>query len=240
MKHFDIGLQKTNLVKVSQLEKKEFPRLKSSYNLINNLFGNGWREGSVIQTTGYRGCGKTTFWLQILDDFSKEYSTAYVSNEESQDQLQEKCIRLNVNSVEIGYMSSLEDILEVIRSYKIVVIDSFQGIACNSEKEAIQKIVSEAKKHNTCVAIIVHMTKGLREKGGSEIPHLCDQTIKLMEANPDVFGMEGKTIIINSDKNRNGRTGYWIVSCGSVGYDFENPWDEYPVEMIEKNSIKKD
>lgn len=142
------------MVKVSQLEKKEFPRLKSSYNLINNLFGNGWREGSVVQTTGYRGCGKTTFWLQILDDFSKEYSTAYVSNEESQDQLQEKCIRLNVNNVEIGYMSSLEDILEVIRSYKIVVIDSFQGIACNSEKEAIQKIVSESRSINVVLLLL--------------------------------------------------------------------------------------
>lgn len=240
MKFFDIGLEKTPLTKVKDLPKKEFITLKSSHNCINNLFGEGWLEGSVVHMSGSPGCGKTTFWIQLLEDFSKNYSCAYISNEESQDQLQKKCQRLNVENVEIAYMSSLEDVLEIMKSYQIVVIDSFQGIVSPyQEKETISKIVAQAKMYNCCIALIVHMTKTKIAKGGSEVAHLCDQVIRMVPGVSEYFCLDDKCVIINSDKNRNGKSGYLVLENGSSGYNFELPWDDELVEELDPKAFKK-
>lgn len=240
MKSFNLGFQKTELKKVSDLPKKEFPRIKSSYACINNLFGNGWREGSVLHISGYRGCGKTTFLLQIQEDYSKQFPVAFLTNEETQEQIQEKCERLNIKNVEIAYMNSLEDILEVIEKYKMVIVDSFQGIVSNlSEKDVAAKIISHAKQFGTCVGIVVHLTKSGMSKGVSEVAHMVDQTLMLKEGSSEYFCNEYKTVILTTDKNRNGKAGSLVLEMKNSGYDFVNNLHDELYDEIEKEAFKK-
>lgn len=240
MKSFNINFQTTPLQKPKDIPATDIVRLQCEHTTINNLFGNGWLEGAVVHMTGYRGCGKTTLWLQILESFSKNYTTAFLSNEESLDQLKMKCDRLKVENVDIANMNQLEDILEVIKTHKIVVVDCFQGISTDlKEKDLITKLISQAKESKCCLAIIVQMTKNLREKGASEIGHLCDQSIKLMSGVPSYFQMNNPVILDGSTKNRNGKTGYLVLDHGAAGFDFQNPWEMDLVPDLSKLAVKK-
>ena len=244
MQTFDIGTSSKKLVKFKDIvEPKKNTTILSSFPIINKLFGNGLSEGSTFQIFGNRGCGKTTMMLQLLEDFSKVCEVAYISTEESEEQLLQKCPRLSVENVALGYMTDLEDILEIIRSYKIVVVDSFQMI--NSElnqKKIITKLVAEAKKYKCCLGIVCQLTKQGSVKGVSDIGHICDQTIKLSAGVPEYFGMNpDSAIIVDTDKNRNGKTGIVVFRNGDAGYEFESPWnDDGLVDDLEKCSYKKD
>jgi hypothetical protein len=46
-------------------------------------------------------------------------------------------------------------------------------------------------------------------------------------------------VIINSDKNRNGKSGYLVLENGSSGYNFELPWDDELVDELDPKAFKK-
>lgn len=240
MKSFNINFQTTTLQKPKDIPVTDIVRLNCEYPAINNLFGEGWLEGAVVTMTGYRGCGKTTLWLQILESFSKIVSTAFLSNEESLAQLKLKCDRLKVENVDLANMNELDDLLEVIKTHKVVVIDCFQGISSElKEKDMITKLISQAKDSKCCLVIIVQMTKDLKEKGVSEIGHLCDHSIKLMSGVPSYFQMSNPVILDSSTKNRNGKTGYLVLNHGEAGFDLNNPWEMDLVRDLSKLAVKK-
>lgn len=237
---FNINFQNTILQKPKDISEVSILNFKTNYDSINNLFGNGWYEGAVISMTGYRGCGKTTFWLQILEEYSTQMETAFLSNEENIEQLKLKCDRLNVKNVNIANINSLETILEIMKTHKMVVVDCFQGIVSELKpKEIISKLVTQAKEFKCCLAIILQMTKDLREKGVSEIGHLCDQTIKLVSGVGSFFEMDNPVIFDGSSKNRNGRTGYLVLNNGSRGFDLDNPWNIDLVSDLPRQAVKK-
>lgn len=240
MQSFNIGTSTKTLIKAKDAVITETPRILSSFDSVNKLFGRGLAVSSIFQLTGYQGCGKTTMMLQILEDFSKTLDTAYIGTEEIESQILEKCPRLNVKNVSIGHMQDLEEILEIIRTFSVVVVDSFQMI--NSEldqKSIVTKMISEAKKHNTSLGIVCQLKKDGKSKGVSDIGHLCDQVIRLYPGVSDYFEME-KAVIVYSEKNRNGKSGYNIFNIGPNGYEFDLPWFEEMVDTLPKIRFKRE
>lgn len=233
-------LSKLNLIRVKDfsgnIQEKVY---KSSYDSINKLFGNGLTHGCVFQMYGYRGTGKTTLLLQLLEDFSSQTETAYLTTEETSEQIISKCDRLNVKNVMVGKVTDLEEILEVIKHYKIVVLDSFQMISSTlNQKKIITQLVNAAKEYKCSLGIVCQLTKNGKDKGISDVGHLCDQVIKLCSGVSEYFGMNGKAILLDSSKNRFGKTGIMVLENGDAGYNFENPWNEDLVDEIEKVAIK--
>lgn len=242
MKSFNLNLQKTKPIKVKEILDESEYRLKTEHNSINNLFGEGLIEGHTFQITGYRGVGKTTMILQMLEHFSKVCSALFLTNEESVSQIARKCKRLNVENVDIAFQNDLDQILEHMKNYKLIIIDSFQGIYSGKLKEAevISTLVKTAKENNCCFGIISHMTKDKKEKGGSEISHLVDQCIKISHGVSEYFYMNEPCVIVHSDKNREGKTGYLVFRNGTNGYNFEFPWNEELIENIDKEAFRKE
>jgi len=233
-------LESLNLTKVKDFKGDVQQKTwKSSYDSINKLFGNGLTQGCVFQMYGFRGTGKTTLLLQMLEDFSNQTPTAYLTTEETKEQIIAKCERLNVKNVMVGKVTDLEEILEVIKHYKIVVLDSFQMISSTlNQKKIITQLVNTAKDFNCSLGIVCQLTKNGRDKGVSDVGHLCDQVIKLWSGVSEYFGMIGKAILLDSSKNRFGKTGIMVLENGDNGYNFENPWNEDLVDEIEKIAMK--
>lgn len=242
MKSFNLNLPQTKPIKVKDISYEQDSTLKSSYNSLNNLFGDGLIEGHTFQITGYRGVGKTTMILQMMKDFSNTCSTLFLTNEESVKQIARKCKRLNVENVDIAFQNNLQDILDSMKNYQLVIVDSFQGIFSGKLKEAevISLLVKTAKETGCCFGIISHMTKDKKEKGGSEISHLVDQCIKISHGVPEYFCINESCVIVHSDKNREGKTGYIIFRNGENGYNFEFPWDENLIENLDKEAFRND
>lgn len=233
---FNINFLQTKLVKAKDLQDTNINWFKTNTPL-DSLFGSGYAEGSTVHVTGYRGCGKTTFLLQALDKFSER--TAFLSNEESIEQLAEKCKRLGVENVEIANINSLEEILKIMEQYKFVVIDCFTGIVSDlKEKEIASALISQAKKFNCNLIVIFQMTKNLRERGSAQIPHLFDQTIKLSSGVGDFFCMTCP-VILTTDKNRNGKTGNLVYNHGEAGFDLEAPWCYELLSDLPREAYKK-
>lgn len=241
MKSFNLNFQKTKPTKVKDIVYENSVTLKFSHDCLNNLFGDGIQEGHTFQITGYRGVGKTTLLLQLLEDISKNYPTLFITNEESTKQIARRCERLSVKNAEVVFQNNIHEILEIAKDYKLIVIDSFQGIYGEKmkEKDIIAALVNFGKTHNISVGIVAHMTKDKKEKGVTEVAHLVDQCIKISHAVPEMFGMEGNVVIVHTDKNREGKAGYMVFENGDSGYDFNNPWDEELVENLDPDCFRK-
>ena len=233
-------LKKPNLIKVKDFRGEVTQKVyKSSHDSINKLFGNGLTHGCVFQIYGFRGTGKTTFLLQLLEDFSNQTETAYLTTEETSEQIISKCARLNVKNVMVGKVTDLEEILEIIKHYKIVVLDSFQMISSTlNQKKIISLLMDTAKEYECSLGVVCQLTKNGKDKGVSDVGHLCDQVIKLSTGVSEYFGMIGKAILLDSSKNRFGKAGILVLENGERGYDFENPWNEDLLEEIEKCAVK--
>ena len=233
---FNINFLQTKLVRAKDLQNTEINWFKTNTPL-DGLFGSGYAEGATVHVTGYRGCGKTTFLLQALDKFSEK--SAFLSNEESIEQLGQKCKRLGVENVDIANMNSLDEILKVMEEYKFVVVDCFTGIVSDlKEKEIASTLISQAKKFNCNLMVIFQMTKNLRERGSAQIPHLFDQTIKLSSGVGSFFCMDCP-VIMSTDKNRNGKTGNLIYNHGESGFDFDSPWNYELLSELPKEAYKR-
>ena len=219
---FDIGFQTTKLTKASDVKTKNSRKYLFKRTGLNKLFGNGVVKGLTFSLSAERGCGKTTFLLQILENFkskNKSKKVAFISNEESQEQLAEKCKRIDVKNVDIGYSNDINDILEMITGYDFVVIDSFQGIKGAKEKSIISNLVSTAKKEGCCVGVVVHRTKDNKEKGDSAIGHAVDICFHMNVIDSNLT--KNKKVCINADKNRLGELVYIIMEMTNTGFDIK-------------------
>lgn len=102
--------------KLSEIEEKEFRRIKSGISEFDRILGGGIVEGSTILLGGDPGVGKSTLLLQSLCKISDDYPSVYASAEESSSQVASRGRRISDNgggNLEILSTTSLENILNV-------------------------------------------------------------------------------------------------------------------------------
>jgi DNA repair protein RadA/Sms len=202
-------------------------RFKTGKEGLDFLFGgSGFLPGQVITLAAGAGTGKSSFLLQVMELLEKSgKKTAYISGEETVEQISFDCKRLNVTRVPLANITDIEDIEEAIKNNKFdfIVLDSFPSITTKKDLNAKQKeeyivnqLVKIAKTYEVCLALVLHMTKAGTFKGNTLITHAVDTFITI-DKNPD--NSQIRDFFVH--KNRFGGTSFNAFYFKENGYDFE-------------------
>lgn len=219
IKHNTTGLVRAGDV---QIPSEFYSRLKTGVKAIDKVFGEGILPGMTFTISADPGCGKTTLMLQVCQALATQgYSAAYLSGEESQEQVAYSCARIKADDVLIACESNLAQVEPIVEGVDILIIDSFQSLhieddvsSTAAEHIKTDALVSFAKKHKTAIGIILHSTKAGTYKGSSSIIHAVDCNMRLEAAGEN-------SRIISVGKNRYGGCGEHAFYFGSSGYDFD-------------------
>ena len=220
----------SNFTRVADVKIPEifFRKFKTNIVDLDEAFGGqGFLPGAVITLAAPAGVGKSSISLQLLqalEDSGKK--TAYISGEETIEQVSFAATRLNALSVPVANLVYIEDIVEAVIQHKFnfIVLDSYPTIMTRKtgmssrEKESyiIGQLISLAKEHEVCMLIIMHFTKNGNYKGSTEIVHAADALFTL-EKNPDDHGLRD----LIAHKNRFGACTFTTFPFGDRGYTFE-------------------
>lgn len=194
--------------------KEDFKRLPTGMAEVDAIFGGGIVAGSINLIAGQPGIGKSTLLLQLAYQMSKTLPILYVSGEESAHQIGLRAKRLGatLTNLHIVNSNSADDIAATIAQadYKLVVVDSIQTISLSSVGSAAgtvsqitgstQIITQAAKRTNTAVVMVGHVTKEGTIAGPKVLEHLVDVVLQF---EGDRYG---GFKILRAIKNRYGST----------------------------------
>jgi predicted ATP-dependent serine protease len=235
-----------NFTRVADVQIPEifFRKFKTGIEDLDEAFGGqGFLPGSVITLAAPAGVGKSSISLQLLQSLEETgKKTAYISGEETVEQVSFAARRLEATSVPVANLVYIEDIEQAVIEHKFdfIVLDSYPTIMTKKkdmngrEKESyiIGRLINLAKAHECCILIIMHFTKGGSYKGSTEIVHAADALFTL-EKNPDDYNL--RDLICH--KNRFGQCSFTTFPFGSKGYTFEAVTNDNNPER--KTSSKK-
>ncbi len=174
---------------ISKVPTASSHHFKTGLSELDRVLGGGVVPGSVILIGGDPGIGKSTLLLQALALMDKK--TLYVSGEESAAQIKLRADRLNVASENLYLLAetALEEILGHAESLKpsVIVIDSIQTVytrqmtsspgSVSQIREAASQLMFYAKRSNTAIFIIGHVTKDGAIAGPRLLEHIVDTVL---------------------------------------------------------------
>jgi len=210
---------------------------------LDELFGgDGIIRSQVITLDAYRGSGKTTMLLQMLDSMTVNNFDAevlFVSREEPDFQLRKTSRRLGLNSSLkiVGDEEDvyLDDIVTLMDEYDLIVVDSYSCLKPRDGRmsdENKMDILKKAAKSKECAIILVlHQTKSGAEKGGSSVGHMGDTCISISRGDIESFGEDVR--IFEVTKNRFGGCGKTLLRITREGFNFT------PIEESVNNDYNK-
>ncbi len=189
-------------------------RIPSGDAQFDTVLGGGFVPGSVVLLAGQPGIGKSTLLLQLAHTIAKSTKLLYVSGEESVHQVASRAQRLLTTdaAVELASSTVADDIARAIAegAYGLVVVDSIQTMQCNDIPSAAgtvsqitnatHMLTQAAKKHDTTLLIVGHVTKEGSIAGPKVLEHSVDVVLQL---EGDRYG---GFKILRSIKNRFGST----------------------------------
>lgn len=205
---------KAELISLSSVKKKEIKRISTKIGELNRVLGGGIVPGQVILIAGEPGIGKSTILLQVAKNMS---NIAYVSGEESVQQIKIRAERLGINEETILLMeeTDIDTVIEtmLIESSKnnypeALIIDSIQtmqtsdlsGMAgsVGQVRECAYRLVRFAKSKKVPVFIVGHVTKQGSIAGPAVLMHIVDtvlwfegdrqHNLRLLRAHKNRFG----------------------------------------------------
>ena len=203
-----------SISKISEIEiEKEF-RMITQYSEFDRVLGGGLIKGEVVLITGSPGIGKSTFLLQLSQEYSKIGNVFYISGEESPRQIKQRAKRINVNSDNLYILNdtNIEKIEKIILKDrpKVVVIDSIQTLysenvnsipgSVTQIRETTLKLIEIAKKNEIAFYIVGHVTKDGKLAGPKLLEHMVDAVLQIEGEENNYYR------IIRSIKNRYGST----------------------------------
>ena len=176
----------SSIKEIAASDEKE--RLKTEFDSLNEVLGGGILRGSVILFAGQPGIGKSTILMQICAKIANGHKVLYVSGEESAGQVKMRAVRLGANSETLSFAASTSgnDIAKTISDgeFELVIVDSIQTLAINEISSAPgtvsqitnagNLIIQAAKKTDTAVIIVGHVTKEGALAGPKVLEHLVD------------------------------------------------------------------
>ena len=174
-------------------ETPESPRLCTGIAEFDRVLGGGLVAGSAILIGGDPGIGKSTILLQAMASLAKSGSSiAYVSGEESVEQVRMRARRLGLGdaAVELAAATSVRDILTTLEQNdppRCVVIDSIQTMFVDNLESApgtvaqvrasAQEFIRMAKTRGVSVMLVGHVTKDGQIAGPRVLEHMVDTVL---------------------------------------------------------------
>ena len=241
----DVESQDVSISKITEIEiEKEF-RMVTPFEEFDRVLGGGLIKGEVVLITGSPGIGKSTFLLQLSQEYAKIGNVFYVSGEESPRQIKQRAERVNVKSENLYILNdtNIKKIESVILKDKpkVVVIDSIQTLysenvnsipgSVTQIRETTLKIIEIAKKNEIAFYIVGHVTKDGKLAGPKLLEHMVDAVLQIEGEENSYYR------IIRSIKNRYGSTNeISIFDMKENGIsEVKNPSEFFISDRDEKN-----
>ena len=200
----------SKILRFDEIEKEEIERFSSNDSELDLVLGGGIVPGSLVLIGGSPGVGKSTLMLKLAGNLDKK--VLYVAGEESPGQIKIRAERLGIKNKNLFIMPEIivENIIEEVKNYEVVVIDSIQTIysenitsapgSVSQVREATFELMRAAKENKIPIFIIGHITKEGSIAGPRVLEHMVD-TVLYFE------GDASKELrILRAFKNRFGST----------------------------------
>ena len=241
----NVESKEVSISKITEIEiEKEF-RMVTPFEEFDRVLGGGLIKGEVVLITGSPGIGKSTFLLQLSQEYAKIGNVFYVSGEESPRQIKQRAERVNVKSENLYILNdtNIEKIESVILKDKpkVVVIDSIQTLysenvnsipgSVTQIRETTLKIIEIAKKNEIAFYIVGHVTKDGKLAGPKLLEHMVDAVLQIEGEENNYYR------IIRSIMNRYGSTNeISIFDMKENGIsEVKNPSEFFISDRDEKN-----
>ena len=207
---FSGQLEKTR--SLAEVSTTDLPRLNTGMEEFDRVLGGGLVPGSTILISGNPGAGKSTLLTQIMCQLAVQYPALYVTGEESLAQIAMRAKRLQLPLVDLKVMAqtNVEAIVTVWEELKpqLLVIDSIQVMhlddvdsapgGVSQVRESASVLIQHAKKTNTVLLVVGHVTKEGNLAGPRVLEHMIDCFI-MLEGDQD-----SRYRTLRSSKNRFG------------------------------------
>lgn len=206
------GTEKQSVTRLADVQLNEQSKVSSGSPELDRVLGGGLVAGSVVLLGGDPGIGKSTLLLQTLTHLSQDLPALYVTGEESLQQVSMRANRLGLAAEDLQLLTDtqVEQILATAEKQKpkVMVIDSIQTMhtdilqsapgGVGQVRESAAQLVQFAKKTNTTIFLVGHVTKEGSLAGPRVLEHMVD-TVLYFEGESD-----NRYRIIRAIKNRFG------------------------------------
>ncbi|MCH1538647.1 MAG: DNA repair protein RadA [Flavobacteriaceae bacterium] len=217
-------LKGTSPIRIQEIERDKETRITSNDSELDRVLGGGLVPGSVTLLGGEPGIGKSTLLLQI--SLQIKGKVLYVSGEESQKQIKLRAERIESKNENCFVLSETQTqkvfkqiellqpdivIIDSIQTLQTQYIDSSPG-SVSQIKECTSELIQFAKKTNTPVLLVGHITKDGAIAGPKVLEHMVDTVLHFEGDRNHIYR------IIRAQKNRFGSTAeigiYEMLSTG--------------------------
>jgi DNA repair protein RadA/Sms len=197
-------------------ESSESARIITGVSEFDRVVGGGLVPGSALLVGGEPGIGKSTLLLQACASAARRgRRVIYVSGEESVDQVRMRARRLDLTDakVELAAETSVDDILTSLAAGPtpdFLVLDSIQTLWTGRSdsapgtvaqvRAAAQMMIAFAKRTDTTVCFVGHVTKDGQIAGPKTVEHMVDVVLSFEGEGSQLFR------VVRAQKNRFGPT----------------------------------
>ena len=176
---------------MASLGDQPLERIGSGYGELNRVLGGGLVPGSLVLVGGDPGIGKSTLLLQSASAIARDRSVLYVSAEESAQQVKLRWQRLTADSDDLQLLAEtdLELVLQELEALRpdVAIIDSIQALhdaelssapgSVAQVRECAAALQRLAKRQNTALLLVGHVTKEGALAGPKVLEHLVDAVL---------------------------------------------------------------
>jgi DNA repair protein RadA/Sms len=175
---------KSKILKLDEIEKEEIQRFSTGNSELDLVLGGGVVPGELVLIGGSPGVGKSTLMLKLAGNIDKK--VLYIAGEESPSQIKLRAERLNLKNKNLFIMPEivLENFIDEIKNYDLVIIDSIQTIYSNEiqsapgsvsqVRNATFELMRVAKENKIPIFIVGHITKEGSIAGPRVLEHMVD------------------------------------------------------------------
>ena len=204
---------RSEVTRLADIDFAELPRFASGLAELDRVLGGGLVPGSVVLIAGNPGAGKSTLLLQLMCELAGQGRQAlYVTGEESPRQvgMRARRLRLPQENLRLLAETGVEQILDaaVRHEPELLVVDSIQVVhgaeissapgSVTQVRECAACLIQHAKRTNTVLFLVGHVTKEGNLAGPKVLEHMIDCFIMLEG------GAESRYRILRAHKNRFG------------------------------------
>jgi DNA repair protein RadA/Sms len=176
-------------VRLREVSAAHAPRLTTGIGELDRVLGGGLVPGSLVLLGGSPGIGKSTLTNMALGHIAGAgQATLYVSGEESAAQIRLRAQRLGQAALEVPVLAEtdLDGVVATLQAERpaACVIDSVQTLHCaaldsapgtvGQVREVATRITEAAKRQDTAVVLVGHVTKEGSLAGPRVLEHLVD------------------------------------------------------------------
>ena len=176
---------------MAALGDQPLQRLPSGYGELDRVLGGGLVPGALGSVGGDPGLGKSTLLLQGASAIASHRSVLYVSAEESAQQVKLRWQRLTSDSSDLQPLADtdLDRVLEELEALQpdLAIIDSIQALhdgdlssapgSVAQVRECAAALQRVAKRQNTALLLVGHVTKEGVLAGPKVLEHLVDAVL---------------------------------------------------------------